>query len=256
MEILETFKPGETVIEEGTKGTSAYVILSGTVDVIKRSGSNEMIMATLGQGQVFGEMGLIEDRHRSATVRARSELEVRTINRESFNELLRTKPSILIPIMKSLFERLRQVSDLLAEKMGDEVQETRKEKTWQVIIEGQTAEARELLSGRKRLITKFPFLIGRESLNPDSDVFYNNDLSIREEKPFKVSRNHLAIIKEAGQIWLVDRGSAFGTIVNGRELGGKEGTNRISLDSRENQIVIGPVGSKFIFTLYLNPDIE
>ena len=36
MEILETFKPGETVIEEGTKGTSAYVILSGTVDVIKR----------------------------------------------------------------------------------------------------------------------------------------------------------------------------------------------------------------------------
>ncbi|MBW1912097.1 MAG: cyclic nucleotide-binding domain-containing protein, partial [Deltaproteobacteria bacterium] len=92
----------------------------------------EIIMATLGEGQVFGEMGLIEDRPRSATVRAESDLKVRTIDREQFNELLRTKPSTLIPIMKSLFERLRQASEMLAEKTADSLTEPRKERKIEV----------------------------------------------------------------------------------------------------------------------------
>ena len=116
METLREYKPGQTVIEEGAKDTTAFIVLSGAVEVIKKSGDSEITIATLGEGQVFGEMGLIEDRPRSATVRAISEIKVRCINREHFNELLRTKPSVLIPIMKSLFERLRQASDLLAEK--------------------------------------------------------------------------------------------------------------------------------------------
>ena len=77
MEMIKGFKSGETVIEEGTKGTSAFIILSGTVGVLKRSGGKEVQLATLGQGQVFGEMGLIEDRPRSATVRALSEIRAR-----------------------------------------------------------------------------------------------------------------------------------------------------------------------------------
>jgi hypothetical protein len=59
-------------------------------------------------------------------------------------------------------------------------------------------------------------------------------------------RNYPAILNKGGQIWLVDRGSAFGTIVNGKDIGGKDGINRISVDSHENQVVIGPVGSKLM----------
>ncbi len=110
MENLVGFRSGDTVIEEGSKGTTAYVILSGTAQVFKKSGNAEVLVATLGEGQVFGEMGLIEDRPRSASIKALSELKLRAIDREHFNELLRTKPAVLIPIMKGLFERLRQVS--------------------------------------------------------------------------------------------------------------------------------------------------
>ncbi|MBW1804301.1 MAG: cyclic nucleotide-binding domain-containing protein, partial [Deltaproteobacteria bacterium] len=67
MEAILGFQADDIVIEEGTKGSSAYIILSGAVEVIKKSGEKEVTMATLGQGQVFGEMGLIEDRPRSAT---------------------------------------------------------------------------------------------------------------------------------------------------------------------------------------------
>ena len=247
METIKVFRSGEILIEEGSKGTSAFVILSGTVEVIKKSGSREITVARLGEGQVFGEMGLIEDRPRSATVKACSELKARVTDREQFNELLRTKPSVLIPIMKSLFERLRQVSDLLAEKSGESEIGVKKEKEFEVIVEGQTVEAKKVLDNRKFLITKFPFLIGRDSRNTDSDVFYNNDLAIKEPKPYSISRNHLAIVNEGGKIWMVDRGSAFGTIVNGNEIGGESNINRGPLENKENQIIIGPVTSRYIF---------
>jgi hypothetical protein len=254
METTKAFNTAEIVIAEGTKGTSAFVILSGNAEVIKRWGDREIVIAILGEGQVFGEMGLIEDRPRSATVRARSDLKVRIIDRDHFNELLRTKPSVLIPILKSLFERLRQASDLIAGRTTDAHVEVGKEGPFEVIIEGQTDEAKKVLDDRKLLITKFPFLIGRISENPESDVFYTNDLFIQEEKPYVVSRNHMAITNKGGMIHVVDRGSSFGTIVNGKEIGGRSNETRASLDREENQVIIGPATSKFIFLLKVVPE--
>ncbi|MGD2125676.1 MAG: cyclic nucleotide-binding domain-containing protein [Desulfobacteraceae bacterium] len=249
----KTFQPGEIVIKEGARGTSAYIILSGAVEVFKKSGDREVLMATLDRGQVFGEMGLIENRPRSATVRAITDLKVRRIDREHFNELLQKKPSVLIPIIKSLFERLRQASDMLAERSAGVDMEMGEERAFEVVMEGQTAEARNVLANVKLHTTKFPFLIGRDSENPDTDVFYNNDLFIKEKKPYVVSRNHMAIINEKGSMWLVDRGSAFGTVVNGREIGGQSGFTRARLDEEENQIILGPATSKFIFLLKVIP---
>ena len=246
MKDIEAFGPGEIVIQEGTKGTSAFIVLSGAVEVLKRSGDREIVVATLGEGQVFGEMGLIEDRPRSATVKAMTELKLRVISREGFNTLLQRKPSVLIPIIKSLFERLRQASDLLAEGIACGGPQ---EQAFDVLLEGQTAEARQALGDCKRTLTQFPFLIGRDSKNTETDVFYNNDLFLREKEPYRVSRNHLAIHNERGAIWVIDRGSAFGTIVNGKEIGHKTGVTRARLDKPENQVIIGSATSKFIFLI-------
>jgi CRP-like cAMP-binding protein len=50
MQITKTFQGGDIIIEEGTKGTSAYVILSGAVEVLKKSADKEVTVATLGEG--------------------------------------------------------------------------------------------------------------------------------------------------------------------------------------------------------------
>lgn len=249
METVRVFDPGEIVIKEGSRDTSAFIILSGSAQVVKNSREGDVVVASLEEGQVFGEMGLIEDRPRSATVRAVGELKTRIITRDQFNELLTKRPSVLIPIIKSLFERLRQASEMLAEANRGARGVEGEEKAFEVIMEGRTREAMEVLGNCKRSITKFPFLIGRESANPDTDVFYSNDLFIREEKPYLVSRNHLAIKNEAGCVWVADRGSSFGTVVNGKEIGRDTGISRVRLDQEENQIIVGPVTSKFIFLL-------
>jgi CRP/FNR family transcriptional regulator, cyclic AMP receptor protein len=249
MENIKTFKPGDIVIKEGSKGSSAYVILSGSAKITKQVGAREITVASISEGQVFGEMGLIEDKPRSATVCAETALKTRVIDRERFNILLKENPSVLIPIMKSLFERLRQASEMLAESIM-ESPEIDEEESCEIILEGQTAEAKKVLDGRKLLITRFPFLIGRQNpFDPDSDVFYTNDLTIEEKKPYVVSRTHLSINNENGRLWVLDRGSTFGVIVNGREIGGSSNKSRALLDMEENQVIIGPATSKYIFLI-------
>jgi hypothetical protein len=193
-------------------------------------------------------MALIEDRPRSASVKAETNVKLRVINRDQFNDLLRENPSRLIPIMKSLFERLRQISDKLAERIEDDLSGL---KNVEIILEGQSVKAKNALNDRKLLITQFPYRIGRHVPIHDSetDVFYNNDLAIEEEKPFAISRNHLSINYEGGKFWVVDRGSSFGVVVNGQEIGGKTRRSRIALDIEHNQLIIGPPTSGFIFLL-------
>jgi pSer/pThr/pTyr-binding forkhead associated (FHA) protein len=249
MDTVLSFKTGETVIEEGDEGSWAYVILSGKAKVFKHTGLGEVSLAVMENGQVFGEMALIEDRPRSASVKAETTLKLRVINREQFNELLRQNPSRLIPIMKSLFERLRQSSDMLAERIEGNLPGMRS--NVEVILEGQSVKAKNALNDRKLLITQFPFRIGRHVPLHDSetDVFYNNNLAIEEEKPFVISRNHLSINYEGGKFWVVDRGSAFGVVVNGQEIGGKNARARIALDLDNNQLIIGPPTSGFMFLI-------
>jgi len=254
MDTIMNFKAGETVIEEGDEGSWAFVILSGKVKVLKQTGSGEVTLTIMETGQVFGEMALIEDRPRSATVKAETDIKLRVINRQQFNELLKENPSTLVPIMKTLFERLRQVSEMLAEKMiTDTVSGTRAGNDKEIIMEGQSVKAKKALDNRKLLISTFPFCIGRYvDHDSNSDVFYNNDLAILEEKPYVISRNHLSINFEGGKMWIVDRGSTFGAVVNGNEIGGKVEAKRIALDKEQNQLIIGPPTSGYIFLLTEN----
>ena len=193
MDTVLTFKAGETVIEEGDEGSWAYVILSGKAKIFKNTGLGEITLAFMDNGQVLGEMALIEDRPRSASVKAETDLKVRVINREQFNDLLRENPSRLIPIMKSLFERLRQCSDMLAERIEGNLISIKN--NVEVILEGQSEKAKKALNDRKLLITQFPFRIGRHvpPYDSETDVFYNNNLAIEEETPYVISRNHLYI---------------------------------------------------------------
>lgn len=65
------FTTGQTIIEEGSTGDHIYVVGTGAAQVVKRAGTDlEVVLARLEPGQFFGEMGLIEDEKRSATVRA------------------------------------------------------------------------------------------------------------------------------------------------------------------------------------------
>jgi CRP-like cAMP-binding protein len=108
------FEPGEVIIREGDEGNAAFFIVSGAVEIIVGQGAKAKIVGALNQGEVFGEMCLIEPGPRSATVRATQDTLCLATSYEEFIVAIEQDPASAIQFMKTLVRRLRQMNDLIA----------------------------------------------------------------------------------------------------------------------------------------------
>lgn len=119
---VEIFHADEDVVVAGSLGDSLYLILSGQTSVRTVEGRT---LATLGPGEFFGEMSLIEPALRSATVRAVERAEMFRLPHFAVANLLQDDPSamnhILVAIVRALSQRLRQTNQLVGdvEKLAD-----------------------------------------------------------------------------------------------------------------------------------------
>jgi CRP/FNR family cyclic AMP-dependent transcriptional regulator len=97
------FAQGDTIFREGEKGDEFYVVVRGEIEI--RSGNRRL--ETLGQNSIFGEMALIDDSPRSATVVALTEVTVAPIKERQFLFLVRHTPFFALRVMRVLATRLR-----------------------------------------------------------------------------------------------------------------------------------------------------
>jgi len=104
------FNAGDIIFKEGDPGSSMYVITVGTVEVSKLINNQKVVLAKLDKGSVFGEMALIDNQDRSATVKALTEVDSFEINQILFNELLQEVPSWMRAFYQILVERLREAN--------------------------------------------------------------------------------------------------------------------------------------------------
>ena len=101
---------GTVLIKEGTTDTCAYQVLKGRVKVYTERRDRKIVLARLGPGEFFGELNLVSDAVRSASVLAEEACVLRVITRPVFNRLLRRNPKSLVPLIKVLFDRLRTMN--------------------------------------------------------------------------------------------------------------------------------------------------
>jgi signal transduction histidine kinase len=99
--------PGERVIEEGTPGDSMFIVLEGELEVTKRDGTRDVLLATRKPGEFLGEMSLLEDAPRSASVRAVQKSSMLAIGQEAFTQLLRHRPAAATTVLRTVAARLR-----------------------------------------------------------------------------------------------------------------------------------------------------
>ncbi len=94
---LRTFDKGETVVREGEKGDTFYLIRSGSVDVFTRGmgkGDEQVSLGTMHEGDFFGEVALLTDKPRTATVVARDKVELMELSRANFDKIANKYPSV------------------------------------------------------------------------------------------------------------------------------------------------------------------
>jgi CRP-like cAMP-binding protein len=109
-----SFKAGDTILSEGSDGDTAFLIVSGTVEVTIGTGKGARTVGALKVGEVFGEMSLIEPGKRTATVRALTDTECVETSYEQFMTALEHNPQAALEFMKTLVRRLRHMNELMA----------------------------------------------------------------------------------------------------------------------------------------------
>ena len=107
---------GDLLAGEGEPGDALFVILSGELQVVKRSRTTEVPIAILGPGEIVGEMAIFEAQPRMATVRAVSPARVIRIARDEILELLSTRPSATLSMLRTVMGRLRSTEAMLRER--------------------------------------------------------------------------------------------------------------------------------------------
>ena len=108
------FAKGEKFFSQGDAADAAYVILQGKVDVTLESGNGTIKVAELGQNALVGEMGILSDSPRSATVVSAGSTTALRIDKRVFLELLSQFPQMSIAVMRELVSRLEKMNAQLA----------------------------------------------------------------------------------------------------------------------------------------------
>ena len=103
---LCTFEGGEVLFEAGDAPDSAYVIMEGAVEIVAETEAGPVVEGVLGTNELFGELGVLTNSPRSATIRARDEIVALRITDEMFLKLLAENPEVSLDVMRQLSEKL------------------------------------------------------------------------------------------------------------------------------------------------------
>ena len=117
--LKKTFEVGQTIFKEGEQGSEAYLVRSGYVAIWKADGARRIELATRGPGEIMGEMALIDDKPRSATVTAKTKVEAEVITRNDLKAMLSEAPEPVVLILHQLLTRLRDSNELAASYAPD-----------------------------------------------------------------------------------------------------------------------------------------
>ena len=109
-----SFDEDQILFQQNDSGETAYVLIDGTADVFVKAGEREVKVASVGRNEFIGEIAILCDVPRTATVRTTSKVEALVIQKDQLIELLRSFPDIAIAMIRELALRLNRTNQELA----------------------------------------------------------------------------------------------------------------------------------------------
>ena len=113
-----TYAADEVVFKQGDPGDAAYIIIRGSADVIVETAKGPLIVTTLTDNDFVGEIAILCDVPRTATIQAKTELEALCISKDLFFRLVREFPEMAVEIMRVLASRLELTTSHLREAVS------------------------------------------------------------------------------------------------------------------------------------------
>jgi len=108
-----TFEPGQPIFQQGDPGDAAYIVIEGEADVLINTAKGPVRVASLGRNAIIGEIAILCDVPRTATVTAKDKTVTLKINKETFFRLVTEFPQMAVEIMRELARRLEKTNEQL-----------------------------------------------------------------------------------------------------------------------------------------------
>ena len=106
---LEVYRPGATIVRQGSTGDSMYLVRSGKVRIYRTHEGTQTTLGTIGPGEVFGEMAVFVHKPRSASAEAITDTELREITQEEF--IAMDCDPVIRQVLNNMAERLHDVDE-------------------------------------------------------------------------------------------------------------------------------------------------
>ncbi len=116
----KVYRDGEIIVRQGEVGDCMYVVQEGTVEVFEERQGKEVLLRILEEGQFFGEMAIFDRQVRSATVRARGQARVLTVDDKTFLRRVHEDPSLAFRVAQAMSRRVRELSAEVARLKCDD----------------------------------------------------------------------------------------------------------------------------------------
>jgi CRP/FNR family transcriptional regulator, cyclic AMP receptor protein len=113
------FDPGKNLCRQGDPADAAYLIIEGEADIILEGPAGPITVATLGANEIVGEIGILCDVPRNATVRAKDRLVALRIAKDPFMRMVREFPTMAVSIMRELAHRLELTNNHLRTALAE-----------------------------------------------------------------------------------------------------------------------------------------
>jgi CRP-like cAMP-binding protein len=113
-----TYESGQPLFQQGDPGDAAYIVMEGAADVLINTPKGQVKVATLGKHQIIGEIAILCDVPRTATVTANQHTVTLKINKETFFRLVTEFPQMSVEIMRELARRLDKTNEQLRQAVA------------------------------------------------------------------------------------------------------------------------------------------
>jgi CRP-like cAMP-binding protein len=120
--VPRSFEAGQAVFREGDRSDTCYVVHEGRARAVREHGGRTLTLATFGRGDIFGELALFEDEHRSATVETLGPMSAVAVLGPDMRRLMAEHPQIAMRLLVALGRRLRETNERLARRSFQTVQ--------------------------------------------------------------------------------------------------------------------------------------
>ena len=254
------FAEGQVLFREGDPPDCVFRVLSGAVDVLREIDGEPILLGTVGAGEFLGEMGVVENRSRSATARAASEVEVEIFTPTELFDQIAGSPQAARELIQRLSQRLREADDRIVkdERRSGRPHETPTDAdspTALVPANNPYLAAKDPWLQRqfdaKLALTDLPFVVGRGPVAREGGPPLHPNLKLDDTVPFRLSRNHFMIERRDRSYYVHDLRSTLGTIVNGQPIGQHFRSDDAPLRAGENEVIAGGVDSRFVFSVLI-----